>query len=31
VAEVFGPGTRLQDAIRFVRERTGTAEPADLA
>ncbi len=30
-AAVFGPGTRLQDAIRFVRERTGTAEPAESA
>lgn len=29
VSEVFGPGTRLQDAIRYVREQTGTAEPAE--
>lgn len=28
VSEVFGPGTRLQDAIRFVRERTGQANPS---
>jgi len=27
VAEVFGPGTRLQDAIRFVREHTGHSTP----
>ena len=31
VAEVFGPGTRLQDAIRFVRERTGAEHPAEPA
>ena len=29
VSEVFGPGTRLQDAIRYVREQTGAAEPAE--
>ncbi len=27
IAEVFGPGTRLQDAIQFVRERTGADDP----
>ncbi len=30
VSEVFGPGTRLQDAIRYVREQTGAADPAEL-
>ncbi len=29
VTEVFGPGTRLQDAIRYVRERIGAAEPPE--
>ena len=29
VSEVFGPGTRLQDAIRYVQEQTGAAEPAE--
>src|SRR5665811_81688 len=28
VAEVFGPGTRLQDAIDFVRQHTGTGAEA---
>jgi methylmalonyl-CoA mutase C-terminal domain/subunit len=31
VSAVFGPGTRLQDAIQFVREHTGVADPADPA
>lgn len=31
VAEVFGPGTRLQDAIRFVREHTGQSSAAETA
>jgi methylmalonyl-CoA mutase, C-terminal domain len=29
VAAVFGPGTRLQDAVRFVREHTGRSPSAD--
>jgi methylmalonyl-CoA mutase, C-terminal domain len=29
LAAVFGPGTRLQDAIRFVREHTSSAPQAD--
>jgi methylmalonyl-CoA mutase, C-terminal domain len=28
VSAVFGPGTRLQDAIRYVREQTGAVEPS---
>lgn len=28
VAEIFGPGTRLQDAIEFVRQRTGAMSEA---
>ncbi len=31
VAAVFGPGTRLQNAIAFVREHTGRANPAERA
>ena len=31
VSEVFGPGTRLQDAIQFVRERTGQSQAAGSA
>ena len=29
VSAVFGPGTRLQDAIGYVREATGTSAPAE--